>query len=332
MIGVTLASNLTQRSYAWTAWRSAYLSRGIRLQYIDHGDHYFIWFYDVPEVHLTTIWKGEVPYGVVNGGYTQEQNDVDKADWEARFKYEGNRQLSPQTSDGKNIVLPNLFPGGVTLYYAGCGDDVSTPAVPVRGGGTLFALSRSSNGDSALEWQFGDWIYVSGGLLVWKNALVGDYISMEVFAPATAVTNRAGNDGNCNIVTVGGVPFIVPAAGNGAKQVDLAAAVPIPSDDSEDGIGSGYWSWDKPDTLRGTIAAQAEGDYHLINAEVILARFVAKVPMVESGQINYSVPAIKPKRILPQWKWRVTMHAEGSHALAALNVAWSITTARIRTV
>lgn len=78
--------NLPQRSGDWTYFKPFIVSKTLRVQYEDDGVTYFIYGYDGPEVLVCTIWKGTVPPSVVNGGYSQAQNDTDKADFETNYK------------------------------------------------------------------------------------------------------------------------------------------------------------------------------------------------------------------------------------------------------
>jgi hypothetical protein len=233
----------------------------------------------------------------------------------------------PSTMDGKPIFLPNLFPGNVFLYYAGCGDDRTTG----RGAGALFQLSSVAAEDKVLEAHFNDWVYLAGGALSWVGGVVGDYVTLEVVCPATAVTSVSGT-GNCNVVN--GV--IVPAAGDGAYNVDLSAASPVPAqsvvvDESTPGTPNGYWNWSDSPTGLGTITPGTPGgsSWHLIAAEVKLVRFISKMPIFGTGTMTAQVPAVKPKKILPQWKFRVTLHNSTEKSLI---FTWHFITARIGTV
>lgn len=238
----------------------------------------------------------------------------------------GHLEANPHTADGKPIFLPNLFPGTVTMYITGSGDDVTNG----RGAGPLFGVARNDAGDAIFEWYYNDWIYLAGGGLVFKDADIGDWISLGVFAPKTEVTAAPNNDGNCNLVN--GV-VIVPSYGQpGAYNVDLATAVLIPADTDDDDKGPGYWSWNTPDTGHGTISPGTPGEsqYHLLNVEMLLGRFVNRMPLMGSGILDITVPAIKPKKILPHWRFRVTVHNElGSHNL---KVGWYVVGARVLTV
>lgn len=100
---VAIAPSYTQRSYSWTAWKSVRSTKDGNYQYDDDGVVYQIWFYDGPEVHMCTIWKGVVP-DTVALAYSQEQNDLDKTDFEDNYKPTANRRLDHRTVDGKLCI------------------------------------------------------------------------------------------------------------------------------------------------------------------------------------------------------------------------------------
>jgi hypothetical protein len=97
---IAVAPSVTQRSYHWTAWKSAVSGKGIaNPQYDDDGTFYTIWGYDGPEVHTCVIWKGVVPDSIT-AFYSQNQNDADRADFETNYKTTYNKSLEPRTTDG----------------------------------------------------------------------------------------------------------------------------------------------------------------------------------------------------------------------------------------
>jgi hypothetical protein len=100
---IALAQHLTQRTYSWTAWKAIQASKILLTQYDDDGVQYTVYGYDGPEVHLCTIWKGEVPHGIV-GSYSQAQNDADKADFEANYKASANATIEPRAKDGRPTI------------------------------------------------------------------------------------------------------------------------------------------------------------------------------------------------------------------------------------
>lgn len=239
-------------------------------------------------------------------------------------------QVAPKTSDGKPIFLPNLFPGPVQLYIAGSGDHATNG----RGMGQAFVASSDVEGDTVVEWGFNDWLYLAGGGIQVKDGEIGDYVEMTAYCPATPVTPNGSNTGNCNLVDpgVGSAILIVPAAGDGAYDVDLAQANLVPAHETYDESNpAGYWEWTAPEVGKGTITAGDEPSkefWHLFAVDIQLAKFVAKLPLMGTFMADITVPAVKPKKILPHWKMKVTLH-NGGHT--GLKLAWYLVTARKKT-
>lgn len=243
----------------------------------------------------------------------------------------------PTTSDGKQIVLPCLFPGGVYLFVCGATDSETE-----RGEGDLLTISSETSGDTVVDMDpFLDFVYVAGGTLLFEGGQLGDWFSARMVCPATEVVVNESNTGNCTLTecpACPGIPadakIIVPAAGNGTHDVDLETATPVPTHDPEEGgAGSGFYTWNEPATGvgRGTIVAVPgmTGDYHLLDHEVQLVAFVNRVPLLGSGQLDVSVQSVKPKKLLPHWNGRMTLHNTGHTGLKA---ALMIVTARKVTV
>lgn len=93
-MAVAIASHFTQRIYQWTAWKAAYSAKAFAIQYDNDGTIYLIWGYDEGEVHLCTIWLGTLPDSIIAGGYSQAQNDTDKADFVANYLPYANVRIS----------------------------------------------------------------------------------------------------------------------------------------------------------------------------------------------------------------------------------------------
>lgn len=128
---VSIAAQYTQRNYTWTAWKAVYAVKGSLFQYEDDGAIYSIWSYDGPEVHVCQIYKGELPYSIV-GSYSQEQNDADKADFEANYKAQGNQPLYQSDTDGAQIVRMKAAKKGWSFWA--CPIEVTTSTI----GGSLY--------------------------------------------------------------------------------------------------------------------------------------------------------------------------------------------------
>ena len=282
---------------------------------------------------LVECWGESTPTTCPNN--TAHTIDPDKTVVVQQLNAQPVRLESPYTSDGKIIFLPCQFPGGVFVYLAGSGDDL----VNGRGAGPLFNLSSDQSEDlKTLEFYFNDWVYMAGGGLSWEGAKPGDYISLEFYAPATPVTPNGTNEGNCNLVAVApGGPeiLIVPAAGDGAYDVDLDVANIVPSacEDECNTTPSGYWDWDAPIVGRGTITPSitpGHAWYHLFVVDIPLVRFANKVPPIGSGNMPMALGNIKAKKMLPHWIGKTTVY----HAAAGstLSVGWFLLTARAQTI
>jgi hypothetical protein len=203
----------------------------------------------------------------------------------------------------KRLVMVN-FPAdeGSFMWLCGAGDDLVNG---VRGGGTRIVLSfddviRTEPEVKTLDIQFMEWVQLHDGQLTvskpsdWDITDVWDWgILME----ATSVVFNATNEGNCNLVN-GYV--IVPAAGDGAYDVDLATAVPVPAG------GTGYWRYDYSTDVLEPSATPGEAGYHLLAVDVS-AYFMRSVtvPMHPAG--NFDFDAYKAERIYKRWKLRLTV-------------------------
>lgn len=112
---VSLAPSLTQLNYQWTNWKVVQSTKNLTLQYNDDGNIYSIWGYDSSEVHLCIIYKGTVPDGIIDSGYSQAQNNSDKTDFENNFKIYANRQIQPLVSTYFILLGSTITANGSTV-------------------------------------------------------------------------------------------------------------------------------------------------------------------------------------------------------------------------
>lgn len=239
----------------------------------------------------------------------------------------------PSTSggptEGRPIFQPSNFPGGVYLYIPGAGDHRTLG----RGKGQTFGLESDAAGDSSIDFQFNDWVYASGGGVVYQGGQFGDYADFAFVAPATPVVPNAGGTGNVRLVPPqAGYPsiLIVPSPGTGTHDADLTQACPVPAMDAN-GNGIGYWDWSEPDTGLGTVSFGAnpgKSSWYLFAIEMTLVKFVNRMPLMGDKALDFNTPPIKSKKILPHWKGRVTLHNTGHTGLKA---AFWLYTARAQT-
>lgn len=244
---------------------------------------------------------------------------------------------APKTSDGKPIFLTNQFPGNVTTYFPGAGDNMSpTPPATGRGQGSRFRLSSDVAGTVMLEWQFADWVYVSGGTATFQSAELGDETTYKIYAPASLVAVNGGGSGNVDLVDLGGFNKIVPASppNTGSHDIDLTdgtAFAPVPSPQDANGNFTGSWDWDDPDEGLGELSANSsgKGQYDLYDVQLDLVQFAPNIQLLGSGDALLEPGDVKPKKILPHWIHQVSLTNAGH---AGLKMVWHLLCARVKTI
>lgn len=234
--------------------------------------------------------------------------------------------LDPRAADGKPFYLPNIFPGEVLLNFAGRGDSNG-----VRYSGDSFCLSKEGVGTASMNFRFQDGIFLAGGSIMWTGGGFGSYVKMDLFSPATTVVDASGS-GNCNLVPTGlGFNIIIPAAGDGAKNLGTTI-VPVPANDDETNAQNGFWSYSDPWIGKGTVSAgePQASKYNLFDAQLPLAHFTDLPLILPEGQCQLLLENIKPKWVLPEWFFQVT--AYNAHSDKTLNVGWALAVARRKSV
>jgi len=164
-MALSLAPHLTQRTYRWQAFVAAHHSKALVLQFDEEESSYTIWGYDGPEVYVCTIWTGAVPPHIIASGYTQEQNDADKADFETNYKSGCNAKIDQRSDEGVSKVM--LVPGQVDRKM------VIT--------GIRFDAGPNSTTDN--DKSFGETREIQGGQAEVANFVAGDYVELTIHAP-----------------------------------------------------------------------------------------------------------------------------------------------------
>ena len=94
-MGTVLAPQFTQRFYRWTQFKAIASSKSLIYQHEITNDNMIrVWGYDEPEVIVTEIFNGEVHQASIDAGYSQEQNDADKADFLTNYSSKSNREIA----------------------------------------------------------------------------------------------------------------------------------------------------------------------------------------------------------------------------------------------
>jgi hypothetical protein len=240
--------------------------------------------------------------------------------------YVSKEQVAPVAADGKPFYLPNIFPGEVLLNFAGRGDLNGQ-----RYGGGLFSLEKDGVGTAYADFSFQDGVYLAGGHIMWVGGGFGSYVKMELFSPATTLTDASG-DGNANVAPTGlGFNIIVPAAGNGAKNLG-SVITPVPANDDESNAQNGFWNYTDPWVGKGSVSpgVPQSSKYNLFDTLLPISHFTDLHLVLESGDRTLLLENVKPKWILPEWFFRVTVI--NANAEKTLRVGWDLAIARRKSV
>ena len=245
----------------------------------------------------------------------------------------------PRTRDGKPYMAPNIYPDPNYRYLTGRADNLSQPVLNLaRGTGPMFevdydnVIHDANNNTTPLSFGFVDPVWIAGGGLVPWGAQFGDTCTLRIVAPATPVTPAdGGNTGNCNLIDPGGfgqAVMLVPAANDGAYNVDLTTAVPIPYGDDwmDQSTGYCFWDWHDGDGNlpllgNGVVAPNPNpypnqtGRFNLFAMPLTLVTHANQVPMHgTNSQQNLTLAAIETKLVLPQWRFECYIHNHTNHA------------------
>lgn len=176
--------------------------------------------------------------------------------------------ITPRKRDGKPVSIMTPSSIGWNTWFTGAGDDPSpVPPNSGRGDGTKLRLTFMGPGVQEVEMQMSEIVEIHDGQLFYTPAAdwsPDDRWDFFVRIPATTTTPNGGGTGNCNLVPQAGYNVIVPAAGNGAYDVDLATACPVPSD----GMNTGYWDCDYKSGETTPSAAPGTAEYHLFDLQI----------------------------------------------------------------
>jgi len=223
-MSIKINSQFTQRNYNWSDWKQVLIIKSFIYQHDDDGSIYTIWGYDGPEVHICNIWKYDVPYTIIDSGYSQEQNDLDKTDFETNYLSDSNKSLIKLALSGVQGQAPAKGLGGFVP------DPTNNPYQPVP--------------DEVVS------LYVDGeGSLVTRGAAITDEGSLrDDFTGSDISTNLTGTvtfTNNSDIITGSGTLF--------TQELNRDRYIKLSSD--------GYTKWAKILRAPSDIYAQLDGVY-----------------------------------------------------------------------
>jgi hypothetical protein len=234
-------------------------------------------------------------------------------------------------SDHRLVVTSSTTPSTYRAQYTSCSDDFDN-GIRYEGGNMSITHSDTDDATKVTIFRYIDPFYVTGASVECINGLKGDYLSVCVQAPATAVVPNGSNEGNCNVV--GGMIVPVDDA-SGAFDVDLdasinanldgvvfpsikkvTAATPVPaSRDLTTHETSGFFTLGD-DTGELTPSYARDGTHNLFAAPIVLSRWIEKwslwCPL--SGNKSYEfTPHTQGAKMIPHWRVLVHTHYDAAN-------------------
>ena len=194
----------------------------------------------------------------------------------------------PVNPDGRKIIHATSRKRGTFTCFTGAGDSQDDQSKVGGANGVLMAMNHVSGGGAISP------IYVDlntianetmahAGWMMWKDAL-NDLITLETVPKLS--TYEAGSNTNYNLY---GGYLIIPAAGNGTITPLTFVLVEVPINEYGNRSGAGYWNatYNTSTKVFGSITAAPTGTgrFNMFTVEVVLDRFMNRVPMLGSGHM-----------------------------------------------
>jgi hypothetical protein len=211
---------------------------------------------------------------------------------------------SPREYDKKPVMVNSPATEGTFTWLTSRGDNLSpTPPASGRGEGTQLMIAFTEPDTKEVEIQFCEPIELHDGHVSWRGEWgFEDAWNISVRMPATVAVANQGNTGNCNLVDTGmGFNVIVPAAGDGAYDIDFDQAVPIPDGfNTKTSQGQGFWDVDQHWTEEITPNGDGKGEFNFY--DIALEMFFCKNMDCGSPLGIWDLDAYKAEWVSKKWK------------------------------
>lgn len=294
------------------------------------------------------VIRGSNSVNIVTGNrdyvFYSRANNSDYTDWNTNFGSTSSAEISlddatakvvglstkatPKSSDGRQIFMPSVVSDDLDVCFSSCGDDVTNG---VKLCGTRLQLQQTDSGTNTFEWQYITKIYINGGNVVYNNAIYGDYIKYEIYAPATVGTQNVGAGAYDKYSLGGGANMFIP---NGTTEgdwdlnlteklnsnVDFTKVVPIPASDND-----GYFDYDE-DTELVTLNATGTGNSNLFDFDFKLIEFINDVGIMGTRYQSFTPGSYGAKKLQPHYKHKVSLYRSDT---GTVSIVWNIFIGRV---
>ncbi|MBU1891233.1 hypothetical protein KJ782_07185 [Patescibacteria group bacterium] len=178
----------------------------------------------------------------------------------------------PSEPDRKPVMVNSPATEGTFTWLSSCSDDLNpTPPTSGRGTGTKAFISFADAGNDERIIQFIEPVELHDGHVSWRGAWdFEDSWSISIRMAATIAVPNVDGTGNCNLVaTPFGFNVIVPAANDGAYDIDLATAVPVPDGyTAKTNTGQGFWNVDQYWSEEVSPAGDGKGGFNFYDIPI----------------------------------------------------------------
>ena len=238
------------------------------------------------------ISKSDIPYHIDEENLILNDGEKDLTKLIAlKWAWDIPIQEEQRDRSGKLRVHQTSRKLGTRIMWIGVGDDPED--VTNVGGGAGLSFDYKIDQTEPLV-QYVDFNIVENetwlheGYLTWKDGHV-DLLTLDMVPRTTAITTSSGTYYNL----YGGY-MIIPAAGDGTIEItsDITThsggLIYMPNDDL-DNPSTAFWDADWNTSTKRyeniTAAPTGNGRYNMFSTEVVFARFINKIPLLESGFI-----------------------------------------------
>jgi hypothetical protein len=216
--------------------------------------------------------------------------------------------------DGKLLVQPDIFNLGTYMNCSGVGDDITNGT---RFGGSDIKKLATAQGEDYVEFQLMEWVGMTGVHGVFVNATFGDWIGYQVYAPAQpsgVITSNDTSGAYDKQALGGGLSRFKPHDQESTRwdlditstlnaNVAFSKAVVAPAAVSN----GGYFDYNKT-TNTIILNSAGTGKYDIYDAAITLGKLGVKVWIIGTDQICMSIPAVRPRALLPHWIHKVKLY------------------------
>lgn len=222
---------------------------------------------------------------------------------------------APSERDKKPVVVISPATEGWLTWVTGAGDKIPPdPGTTGRGEGPRIKIAfdgtEPQGTEKSIDIVFSEPIEVHDGQVSWSQVAsfgFDDRFSLSAIIQATPSTPNAGGTGNANKIEISpgtGMHVYVPAPGNGAWDIDMAVANPVP-----DKTKSAFWDVNYESGEVSASSSPGAAEWNLFDFDAPPISLIKSVGMGNPMGI-FDIDVYKTEYIHPSWIVRFSVTKE----------------------